>query len=84
MIKGTINTQDFYGRIQSIESQLSINVNDILVNKASGVRFIVHTINVTKDKNKNLELTYSISRVEGVYIRTIPFETLKYFYWKVA
>ena len=84
MIKGTINTPDFYGKIESIESQISVSVGDTLVNKASGVRFIVNTITVTKDKNKNLELTYSITRKHGMYMRTIPYETLKYYYWKVA
>ena len=84
MIKGIITTPDFCGRIQSIETQLSISVGDTIVNKASGVRFTVLTINATKDKNKNLELSYSITRENGVYVRMIPYETLKYYYWKVA
>ena len=65
------------------DGQLSISVNDLLVNKESGTRFTVLSINVTKDKNKNLELSYSISRINGIYVRTIPYETLKYYYWKI-
>ena len=82
MIKGTINTQDFYGKIESIESTLP--VGSVLVNKASGQRFIVESTNQLVTGFYAKVTMYSVRRIAGTYTRFIDSNLLKKLYWKVV
>lgn len=82
MLKGTINTPDFYGRIESIEKTLSVGT--ILVNKASGQKFIIESVSKMVTGFYAKLTMYSIRRTNGTYTRFIDSDILKKRYWKVV
>lgn len=82
MLKGTINTQDFYGRIESIETTLPVGTT--VVNKASGQRFKIETVNKMVTGFYAKITMYSICRIGGTYTRFIDSDLLKKRYWKVV
>ena len=82
MIKGTINTQDFYGRIESIEKTQPVGTT--LVNKASGARFKILSVNQVVTGFYAKITMYSIQRINGTYTRFIDSDLLKKYYWKVV
>lgn len=82
MIKGTINTHDFYGKIESIEGTLP--VGSVLVNKASGQRFKIESVSKMVTGFYAKLTMYSICRIGGTYTRFIDSDLLKKLYWKVV
>lgn len=82
MIKGTINTPDFYGKIESIEGTLP--AGSVLVNKASGQRFKIESTNQLVTGFYAKVTMYSIRRIAGTYTRFIDGDLLKKLYWKAV
>lgn len=82
MLKGTINTPDFYSRIESIETTLPVGT--IIVNKASGQRFKIESVNKLVTGFYAKITVYSARRIGGTYTRFIDADILKKRYWKVV
>ena len=85
MVKGTIETKDFYGKIKSINWLSDVSVNDTLVNKSSAQLFNVDCINLTINENgKPTGTSYVLTRIGGTYQRVIPYHILRQRFYKVV
>lgn len=80
MIKGTIATPDYYGKVCSIERPTSVRPYDTLIHKYSGQPHTVVAVTlVIGDTHKSM---YKMKSTAGTYERFCDFDTLKRFYWK--
>lgn len=82
MLKGTIATPDFYGRIESISATLPNYT--ILVHKYTGELFIIVGVNKIVSGFFAKCTMYSIRRKRGKFAHFIDEEQIKKFYWKAV
>lgn len=85
MIKGTLATKDFYGKVESIEKTTGLKMGILIINKESGKQFTILSVIVTKQWIGGRQtISYRIRGIDNLYERVIEFDTIKLLYWKVV
>lgn len=83
MVKGTITTKDFYGKVSSIDTWKDLKTGDNIINKQSGKVFTVLSISFIHWQERT-SITYRIRGNSSIYEKSVELDTIKSFFWKVV
>ena len=82
MIKGTILTHDYIGKVQSIEHITELNIGSKIIQKYTGTVHTILSINVMVDKYNGVVLCLKLAPAPNKSTHYIPLELVKRFYWQ--
>lgn len=83
MVKGTITTKDFYGKVSSIDTWKDLETGDTIINKESGKKFTVLSISILNWQDRK-SITYRIRGNNNIYEKSVELDTIKLLFWKVV
>ena len=83
MVKGTIATKDFYGKVSSIDTWKDLVTGDTIINKESGKMFTVLSISILHWQDRT-SISYRIRGNSNIYEKSVELDTIKLLFWKVV
>ena len=84
MIKGTIATHEFYGKVVSIENKKQLKNNMDVISKRTGKRYKITGVTLVALASQFNDIRVTLSSQNSPLVKNISFDALKTFYWKVV